>query len=243
MPGPGVFVVAIRFLQSQAVAEVLNRTANVLPAITALKKISASLRMVSDEGLRICGVRRNEVQTPEGIMDDSSKVAALYRLMTMLKGACRLPASPSRCCRSLGVSRGAEEGHRTLIFSQTITMLDCVQTVLYRLLHLKMLRIDGTVSSFDERTRIVNKFNSDSRCVACRPVYALVSPCVLFLTPCVFPPCVCMLCVCIGTSIDACLLTTGVAGVGLNLVGATRVIIVDPNWSPSVDAQAVDRGA
>ena len=194
MPGPGVFVVAIRFLQSQAVAEVLNRTANVLPAITALKKISASLRMVSDEGLRICGVRRNEVQTPEGIMDDSSKVAALYRLMTMLKGACRLPASPSRCCRSLGVSRGAEEGHRTLIFSQTITMLDCVQTVLYRLLHLKMLRIDGTVSSFDERTRIVNKFNSDSRCVACRPVYALVSPCVLFLTPCVFPPCVCMLC-------------------------------------------------
>ena len=44
------------------------------------------------------------------------------------------------------------------------------------------------------------------------------------------------------SSVDACLLTTGVAGVGLNLVGATRVVILDPSWNPAVDAQAVDRG-
>lgn len=31
------------------------------------------------------------------------------------------------------------------------------------------------------------------------------------------------------------LLTTGVAGYGLNLVGADRVIIFDPDWNPAND--------
>merc|ERR1719329_1204550 len=37
------------------------------------------------------------------------------------------------------------------------------------------------------------------------------------------------------------LLTTGVGGYGLNLVGADRVIILDPAWNPATDMQAVDR--
>ncbi len=38
-----------------------------------------------------------------------------------------------------------------------------------------------------------------------------------------------------------CMLTTQVGGVGLTLTGADRVIIIDPSWNPSTDAQAVDR--
>merc|ERR1719258_757694 len=37
------------------------------------------------------------------------------------------------------------------------------------------------------------------------------------------------------------LMTTGVGGVGLNLVSADRVVLVDPAWNPATDAQAVDR--
>merc|ERR1719453_2333098 len=37
------------------------------------------------------------------------------------------------------------------------------------------------------------------------------------------------------------LLTTNVGGVGLNLVSANRVVLVDPAWNPAIDAQAVDR--
>ncbi|CAG8606505.1 6854_t:CDS:2, partial [Paraglomus occultum] len=37
------------------------------------------------------------------------------------------------------------------------------------------------------------------------------------------------------------LLTTQVGGVGLNLVGADRVIIYDPDWNPSTDDQATQR--
>ncbi len=42
-------------------------------------------------------------------------------------------------------------------------------------------------------------------------------------------------------SIFCCLLTTKVGGFGLNLTGANRVIILDPDWNPANDNQAVDR--
>ena len=37
------------------------------------------------------------------------------------------------------------------------------------------------------------------------------------------------------------LLTTKVGGQGLNLTGADRAIIIDPDWNPANDNQAVDR--
>ena len=43
------------------------------------------------------------------------------------------------------------------------------------------------------------------------------------------------------STIPCFVLTTGVGGVGLNLVGADRVILMDPAWNPAKDAQAVDR--
>ena len=37
------------------------------------------------------------------------------------------------------------------------------------------------------------------------------------------------------------LLTTRVGGLGVNLVGADRIIIYDPDWNPSTDTQARER--
>ena len=35
--------------------------------------------------------------------------------------------------------------------------------------------------------------------------------------------------------------TKGVGGVGLNIIGADRVVIVEPDWNPMTDAQARER--
>lgn len=43
------------------------------------------------------------------------------------------------------------------------------------------------------------------------------------------------------SSIFVFLLTTRVGGLGLNLIGADRVLIYDPDWNPSTDAQARER--
>jgi len=37
------------------------------------------------------------------------------------------------------------------------------------------------------------------------------------------------------------ILTTKVGGLGVNLIGADRVIIFDPDWNPATDLQARER--
>lgn len=96
-----------------------------------------------------------------------------------------------------------ERGHRVLIFSQFLDMLDMIEDFLDGL-GLYYQRLDGSVSSLQKQKRI-DEFNAPDS-----PLFAF-------------------------------LLSTRAGGVGINLATADTVIILDPDFNPHQDIQALSR--
>ncbi|KAF2849819.1 hypothetical protein T440DRAFT_425702 [Plenodomus tracheiphilus IPT5] len=96
-----------------------------------------------------------------------------------------------------------ERGHRALIFSQFLDMLDIIEDFLDGM-QLPYQRLDGTMGSLEKQKRI-DQFNAPDS-----PLFAF-------------------------------LLSTRAGGVGINLATADTVIILDPDWNPHQDLQAIAR--
>lgn len=94
-------------------------------------------------------------------------------------------------------------GHKTLLFSQGVQMLNIIENFIRGLEGFRYLRMDGS-TNIKERQTLVDQFNNDP-------------------------------------DLHVFLLTTKVGGLGVNLTGANRVIIFDPDWNPSTDVQARER--
>ena len=96
-----------------------------------------------------------------------------------------------------------ERGHRVLIFSQFLDMLDVVEDFLDGL-GLFYQRLDGSMNSLQKQKRI-DEFNAPN------------------------------------STLFAFLLSTRAGGVGINLATADTVIILDPDFNPHQDIQALSR--
>ncbi|KAI9850361.1 MAG: hypothetical protein M1838_005808 [Thelocarpon superellum] len=96
-----------------------------------------------------------------------------------------------------------ERGHRVLIFSQFLAMLDIVEDFLDGL-GLPFQRLDGSTGSLEKQRRI-DAYNAS------------------------------------GSTLFAFLLSTRAGGVGINLATADTVIILDPDFNPHQDVQALSR--
>merc|ERR1719356_1492036 len=94
------------------------------------------------------------------------------------------------------------DGHRPLIFVQTVMMLDVLEKWMNSMGYTH-LRIDGK-TAVKRRLTLINDFNGN-------------------------------------LDFFAMILTTRVGGVGLNIIGADRVLIFDPDWNPMTDVQARER--
>ncbi|KAK1042344.1 hypothetical protein LTS16_008952 [Friedmanniomyces endolithicus] len=96
-----------------------------------------------------------------------------------------------------------ERGHRVLIFSQFLDMLDMVEDFMDGM-SMPYQRLDGTISALQKQKRI-DEFNAPES-----PLFAF-------------------------------LLSTRAGGVGINLASADTVIILDPDFNPHQDIQALSR--
>ncbi|KAJ5720274.1 DNA repair protein rhp26 [Penicillium malachiteum] len=96
-----------------------------------------------------------------------------------------------------------DTGHKTLLFAQTVQMLNILEKFINSLGGFSCRRMDGS-TQISKRQGMVEEFNMDP-------------------------------------NLHVFLMTTRVGGIGLNLTGADRVIIFDPDWNPSTDVQACER--
>ncbi|KAI1331049.1 SNF2 family N-terminal domain-containing protein [Xylariaceae sp. FL0255] len=162
------------FLNSREMEDILKGTTQSFFGIDRLRKICNHPDLL-DHNLR--------ARHPEtwGAANKSGKMQVLKALLDMWK----------------------KLGHKTLLFSQTVQMLDILEHFVHSLSNVKYLRMDGK-TAIKDRQKLVDNFNNDA-------------------------------------TIDLFLLTTKVGGLGVNLTGANRVIIYDPDWNPSTDVQARER--
>lgn len=161
------------FIRSSEMTAILNKTRLPLAGISMLRKICNHPELARPQ-------LKNEIDYKPGSSEYSGKMQVVQALIKMWK---RL-------------------GHKALLFSQGVQMLDILEQSLRRN-DFTFLRMDGS-TPIKERQKLVDRFNNDPK-------------------------------------VDIFLLTTKVGGLGVNLTGASRVIIYDPDWNPSTDVQARER--
>ncbi|XP_066058434.1 DNA excision repair protein ERCC-6-like [Chamaea fasciata] len=147
------------FLCLDHVKEVLMMTRSPLAELTVLKKLCDHPRLLSaraciqlgleeQEGFEqdyrmeagvLSGMDKIDHLSDETVIQESGKMQFLVGLLERLR----------------------EEGHRTLVFSQSRKMLDIIELVLSRR-QFRTMRIDGTVTHLTERERRINAFQSNT---------------------------------------------------------------------------------
>ncbi|VDO03198.1 unnamed protein product [Rodentolepis nana] len=197
------------FLKLEHVKSLLfgNTTRSPLVELTILKKLCDHPRLLSTEQCANLGLDvsktlpGSEIQVPsfKTLLEESGKIGFTVQLLEQFQ------------IESLETGKPA---HRTLIFSQSLRLLDMTEAAILEVNRVpsrprdlpkhKILRLDGRLKKLQERNEILSRFAED-------------------------------------LSYTVMLLTTQVGGVGLTITTADRVVILDPSWNPSIDAQAVDR--
>ncbi|ETS83989.1 hypothetical protein PFICI_05865 [Pestalotiopsis fici W106-1] len=162
------------FLESDEMKSILSRTRQSLFGIDYLRKICNHPDLTDP-------LLRKRVSYDWGNPKKSGKMQVVKALLPMWK----------------------KNGHKTLLFSQGVQMLEILEQFIQKTGDIKYLRMDGK-TPVKERQVLVDQFNNDPE-------------------------------------LDVFLLTTKVGGLGVNLTGANRVIIFDPDWNPSTDVQARER--
>ena len=162
------------FLSSEEMSSILNRTRQSLYGIDILRKICNHPDLLD---ARLRGKPGYRWGNP----NKSGKLQVVKALLEMWK----------------------RFGHKTLLFSQGVQMLNIIEEFVKSLDGFRYLRMDGG-TPIKDRQSLVDHFNNDP-------------------------------------DLHVFLLTTKVGGLGVNLTGANRVIIFDPDWNPSTDVQARER--
>ncbi|XP_056313671.1 DNA excision repair protein ERCC-6-like [Danio aesculapii] len=147
-----------KFISLDQIKELLTTTKSPLAELTVLKKLCDHPRLLSQRAVIQLGLERGSASELVHSDESESAVSQIDNIsdQTLIEesGKLQFVVSLMECLR--------EEGHRTLIFSQSRKMLDIMERVL-RNRNFRLLRLDGTVTQLAEREKRISLFQTDKR--------------------------------------------------------------------------------
>ncbi|XP_055798572.1 DNA excision repair protein ERCC-6-like isoform X1 [Salvelinus fontinalis] len=146
-----------QFLSLENIKELLMTTRSPLAELNILKKLCDHPRLLSARAVAQLGL---EEGTSANYHDDENESAA-HRIDNISDKTLISESGKMMFLISL-LERLKEEGHRTLVFSQSRKMLDILERVLVNK-RFKIVRLDGTVTHLTERERRIQMFQTNKQ--------------------------------------------------------------------------------
>lgn len=148
-----------QFISLEHIKELLMTTKSPLAELTVLKKLCDHPRLLSNRAVTQLGLEQGSAfDSTHPDIESESAVSQIEHIsddtLVAESGKLQFLVSLMECLR--------EEGHRTLIFSQSRKMLDIMERVL-RNRNFRLLRLDGTVTHLAEREKRITLFQTDKR--------------------------------------------------------------------------------
>ncbi|XP_052223734.1 DNA excision repair protein ERCC-6-like isoform X2 [Dreissena polymorpha] len=148
------------FLSLDSVKELLMTSKSPLVALTVLKKICDHPRLLSTRACAQLGIDQDDGVDEDMLETETGSLSAVTRIQhipddTLIQESGKLVFLVQL------LDRLRTEGHRCLVFSQSRRMLDIMQKVISNKGH-KIMRLDGTISSVQEREQRIQKFQTDA---------------------------------------------------------------------------------
>lgn len=143
------------FLSLDEVKEVLMTTKTPLTLLNVLKKLCDHPRLLSARACRQLGL-----ESPQDIEDLDSEAESGNSRIDGLSDETLVQESGKLIFLIGLLERLRDEGHQTLVFSQSRKMLDIIHRILSRK-GFKIMRIDGTISHIAEREKRISVFQSN----------------------------------------------------------------------------------
>ncbi|KAK7164343.1 hypothetical protein R3I94_002904 [Phoxinus phoxinus] len=148
-----------QFISLEHIKELMMTTRSPLAELTVLKKLCDHPRLLSNRAVTQLGLEQgSSFDSTHPDIESESAVSQIDYISdeTLVResGKLQFLVSLMECLR--------EEGHRTLIFSQSRKMLDIMERVL-RNKNFRLLRLDGTVTQLAEREKRIMLFQTDRR--------------------------------------------------------------------------------
>ncbi|XP_025033346.1 LOW QUALITY PROTEIN: DNA excision repair protein ERCC-6-like, partial [Python bivittatus] len=148
------------FLTLDHIKELLISKRSPLAELNILKKLCDHPRLLSARACGHLGLEASSYSEKEVGENEPSELPDMKRNIGHISDERLLQESGKLGFLVALLERLRDEGHRTLVFSQSRKMLDVIERILTHR-HFKLMRIDGTVTHLTEREKRIGVFQKD----------------------------------------------------------------------------------